>query len=592
MMGAFRGKAAEGEYRPGPYLLNDGGWLPASWGKFANFWQMGYDPVPFGAGSAMVEACVSAYAQTLAMCQMNHWRDLGNGGRDRVTNSALSRVMRAPNDYQTSSDFILNAVRSLYLDGNAYALALRNDRFEIASLHLMHPNRCRAQTYGGEIYYSLGGNGVIDSRLEVLELGQLSAVPARDVFHVKLQTPRDILKGETPLTAAALAIAANNAMMTQAIAFYGNQSRPSGVLQTDMVLTPAQVTELRSRWDDQARGLAAGGTPILTSGLKFEPITVSQADAQFAEAMKLSDQQIAEVFRVPLAIIGSEAQPMGSTEALMAFWIGGGLGFALNQVELAIDRLFGLAKIDGEYSEFDTSILLRSAFQQRIEGLARAVQGGIYSPNEARALEGLPAAKDGNEPRVQQQVVPLSAWDKQPPAPVASPAPPPTDPGANDATAGKALLATTAAVMVRVLERLDDYGNVIKFPTPVPGPPGPPGERGEAGRDGRDGLPGEKGERGDPGERGPDGAAGVAGMPGERGAPGEPAYAGQACGLWTAAANYRGMDVVAWNGSEWRARCENPQGEPGKSDDWYLGAKGSRGKPGERGPPGPAAVTA
>jgi Phage portal protein/Collagen triple helix repeat (20 copies) len=411
---------------------------------------------------------------------------------------------------------------------------------------------------------------------------------------VKLQTvAMNNLRGESPLRAAYLAVAANNAMMTQAAAFYGNQSRPSGVLQTDLTLAPAQVTELRARWDEQAKGLAAGGTPILTSGLKFQPITVSAADAQFAEAMKLSDQQIAEVFRVPLAIIGSEAQPMGSTEALMAFWISNGLGFALNQVELAIDRLFGVAKIDGEYSELDTSILLRSAFKDRMDGLTKAVQGGIYSPNEARALESLPAAEDGDEPRVQQQVVPLSAWDKLPPkAPAGgngngNGADPDND-GDTDTgkDTGKALTALATVALVRAIERLDDYGNVIRF-EPQPGPPGPPGE---PGRDGRDGLPGQNGERGEPGEKGEPGIAGepgragdagAPGAPGERGAPGEPAYPGRACGAWDAAANYRQNDTVAHNGSEWRAKRDNPGPLPG--DGWHLGAKGSRGKPGERG---------
>ena len=372
----------------------------------------------------MVEACVSAYAQTVAMCPGNHWRELGNGGRERVTTSALSRILRAPNDYQTISDFLLNAVRSLYLDGNAYALALRNDRFEVDTLHLMHPRQCYPQIVGGEIYYALGGNDVISGRIDATDLEAMRYVPARDVLHIRLHTPRHVLVGDTPLTAAALAVGAGNAMMAQSIAFYNNQSRPSGVLQTDMVLTPAQVTELRARWDDQARGLAAGGTPILTSGLKFQPISVSQADAQFAEAQKMSDQQIAEVFRVPLAIIGSEAQPMGSTEALMNFWIGGGLGFALNQVELAIDRLFGLSKIDGEYSELDSSVLMRSAFKDRIDGLTKAVQGGVFSVNEARALESLPAATDGDAPRLQAQVVPLDAWKQpQPTAPSAISAP-------------------------------------------------------------------------------------------------------------------------------------------------------------------------
>jgi HK97 family phage portal protein len=552
---------------------------------------MGHLPIPFGAGSAMVEACVSAYAQTLAMCPLNHWRDNPDGGRTRITNSAMARTMRAPNDYQTASDFMLNVVRSLYFEGNAYALALRNDRFEVASLHLMQPNHCWAEVFDGEIFYSLGGNTVINSRLTALDYGPLSTVPARDVFHVKLQTPRNVLRGETPLTAAALAVAANNNMMAQAAAFYGNQSRPSGVLQTDVTLTQPQVDELRKRWDDQSKGLSAGGTPILTSGLKFEPISVSAADAQFAEAMKLSDQQIAEVFRIPLAIIGSEAQPMGSTEALMAFWIGGGLGFALNQVELAVDKLFGVARIDGEYSELDTSILMRSAFKDRIAALAQAVQGGIYSPNEARALESLPAAEDGDEPRVQQQVVPLSAWDKAPPAPPAKPGAPAPGGGADpdgDAGADKnqaaALSALTVAAIARICERLDDYGNVVQFPTPVPGPPGPPGAPGEAGRDG---LPGQNGEPGAKGDRGEAGPAGEAGAPGPQGAP---AYPGRACGLYNPAGAYRAMDVVAHNGSEWRAVKDDPGPLPG--DGWVLGAKGSRGKRGERGPPGPMAVTA
>jgi hypothetical protein len=40
-------------------------------------------------------------------------------------------------------------------------------------------------------------------------------------------------------------------------------------------------------------------------------------------------------------------------------------------------------------------------------------------------------------------------------------------------------------------------------------------------------------------------------------------------------------DVVAANGSEWRAVRDNPGPLPG--DGWVLGAKGSRGKPGDRG---------
>ena len=425
--------APEGEYRPGPYHTTEG-YLSAEAGQYLNFWQMGYSPSRLGP-SAMVEACVSAYAQTIAMCPLTHWRQQDNAGREAVTTSALSRISRIPNDYQTRSDFLLNLVRSLLLDGNGYALALRNDRFEIASLHLMHPRHCAAQVFEGEILYSLGGNEVIESRAAALELPDLlKVVPARDVLHVKLHTPDKIgLRGETPLTAAALADAASKAAMMQSIAFSSNQSRPSGVLGTDLTLSLAQTKELRALWNEQAKGLNAGGVPILTHGLKFQPIAVSPKDTQFVETQKLSDAQIAQVFRVPLAIVGSEAQPMASTEAAMSWWIAGGLGFALNQVELALDRTFGLDKSNGEYSELDSSILLRSAFKDRIDGLARAVQGGILSPNEARAIESFPEVDGGDEPRVQQQLVPLLfATNPQLPIPPAPPVPPIDDSAPGD----------------------------------------------------------------------------------------------------------------------------------------------------------------
>jgi HK97 family phage portal protein len=202
-------------------------------------------------------------------------------------------------------------------------------------------------------------------------------------------------------------------MARQAISFFENQSRPSGVISTDMVLTKAQVEELRERWNEQTQGVNAGGTPILTNGFKWQSTAVAAKDSMLADIMKMTDQNIALAFRVPLQILGVGGTPFASTEALMQSWIAMGLGFALNHVELAFDQLYGIDRIDGQYTELDTSILLRSNFNERMEGLQKGVIGGIFSPNEARALEGLPAAEAGEEPRVQQQVVPLSQAAKE-----------------------------------------------------------------------------------------------------------------------------------------------------------------------------------
>jgi HK97 family phage portal protein len=461
-------RAVEGGARPGPYYLDiSGGWLPD--GTATNFWQLGQDVMPTAARSAMVEACVSAYSQTMAMCPGSHMRITGKGGRARVKNSALSRILRKPNAYQSASDFMLNAVRQLYLDGNSYALALRNDRFEVSELHLMDSRLSRPQVaMNGEVFYRLAGNAVIEQQIPVALM-----VPQRDVLHLRLHADRTRqypfpLWGQTPLLAALYDMGLSSVIAQQQAQFYGNQARPSAVIQTDMPLDVALVQELRDRWDEQTRGINQGKTPILTHGLKVNPWAQVPKDAQVAEVMKIAENHIALAFRVPLQVLGLGGPTFGSTEALMRFWVATGLGFALDSVEQSFDKLFELKGQPDEFTEFDTVALLRSDWKDRIRGLKEAVTGGIMSPNEARNEEGYDDVPYGDSPRVQQQMVPLEQIGKMPPpspgpqappsaAPIAGaepkpPQPPPPKPNPDEVKrAAEQLFANAAAINRRIL---------------------------------------------------------------------------------------------------------------------------------------------
>ena len=167
----------------------------------------------------------------------------------------------------------------------------------------------------------------------------------------------------------------------------------------------------------------------MTHGLKVQPWGDVPKDAQVAEVMKLAEQHIALVFRVPLQVLGLGGPTFGSTEALMRFWIATGLGFALNSVEQAFDRLFALKGEPDEFTAFDTAALLRSDWKDRIRGLKEAVTGGIMAPNEARNEEGYDDVPEGGMPRMQQQMIPLDFAGKIPPAgPPAANAPAPAGP--------------------------------------------------------------------------------------------------------------------------------------------------------------------
>jgi len=414
-----KAKATEGSVRPGPYVLADG-WLSASAGKLVNWWQAGHSLNPYGEAGAMVEACVSAYAQTVAMCPGAHWKAKGDGGRERVENSALARVLKRPNDYESMSDMLLNLTDRLYRDGEAFAYAVRNNRNEIVELHRMRHGYVYLGV-DGSIFYSLTGNEIAERRFDLS-----MPVPARDVLHIRLRTPRHALKGVSPILAVQLDQALNGAALNQQIAFYLNEAKPSYVLTTDQQLTAEQTRALRERWDDQTKGDNAGGTPILTWGLKAQQIGTAAKDSMLADMLKLTDQNIALAFRMPLQVLGIGGTPFASTEALMSAWKSTGLGFALNHIEEAFGLLFRLNGVPDEYLEFDTDAMLRSSFKDMIDALVNGTDK-ILTKNEARARIGLGRKVGGDDLFMQMQDIAIGKPIK--PKPDAPTAP---DPNADD----------------------------------------------------------------------------------------------------------------------------------------------------------------
>lgn len=383
----------------------DQGFIPMTWPL--NFWQTGRNVIS-GGENTIVEACVWAYVRALAQLPGYHRKRGADNGVITRTGTAPARLLRWPNSYQTRSDFLTHTVRSLLYTGNSYWLAWpRNARNEVEALHWLDPRSCRAYAaYNGEIFYSIGDNPVIQNDL-MLDREERWLIPQRDILHIKLATPRDPLVGETWLTSLAFDLANRGAMNMNISAFYNNMSRPSGVLTTEQLLTAEQVQTLRERWQQQSTGMNSGGVPILTAGLKWEAMGLNANDSQLMEAMKMSDRTVAGVFGVPGILIGlQDSTAWNSTEALMNYWLSNGLGYLLDHIETAMDQFFALPT--DEYIEFDTDALLRTAFRDRVAGLKDGVMGGIYSPNEARAREGLPLVDGGEEPRVQQQQVPLS----------------------------------------------------------------------------------------------------------------------------------------------------------------------------------------
>jgi phage portal protein BeeE len=185
----------------------------------------------------------------------------------------------------------------------------------------------------------------------------------------------------------------------------------------------------------------------LGNGLKFQSMSLSSQDSQIIEAFGMTVESISRVFRVPLQLINSmTGATFNNAEATMRWFLASGMGFLLENIELELSKLFGLPF--NERLNFDTVALLRSDWKTQIETLGEGVLKGIYSPDEARAKVGLGPVPNGAgaEPRVQQQVVPLSAWEQTLSTPAPAPQSQPED-DTEDDTEDDAEMSLYAGIM-------------------------------------------------------------------------------------------------------------------------------------------------
>jgi HK97 family phage portal protein len=398
------------------WVLTDQGLMNTGWDL--GWWQQDLQPRTGGLNET-VEACIATLAQTTAMCPVRHVETREDGEAVRMFGSLPERVLLNPNQYTTRTQFFNSIIRSMYFQGNGYAVATRNGNRSIESLHVLDP-RCVNPVLdpeSGDVYYWTSpdfGRGFNPDTDNVY--------PARDILHIRINTSaQDPLKGETPLTTAANSIAANSSITSHQASFFRNMSRPSGILSTDEKLSLEQMKQLRQALEEKTHQHNSGGVPILGNGLKFQQMSLTSQDAQMIEAFNMTVEDITRVFRVPLPLVNSmQNSTFNNAEALMGWFLASGLGFLIEHIELELNKLFSLPF--SQNLNFETKALLRSDWKTQIETLGEGVLKGIYSPNEARGMIGLSPAKDGDEPRVQQQVVPLSAWDAKPePAPEPEP---------------------------------------------------------------------------------------------------------------------------------------------------------------------------
>jgi len=364
---------------------------------------------------APVFACWRIISEEVARVPIQVVRTDDRGIRQVISNKAPTRVFRRPNSYQTASDLKMALTQSLLSDGNAYAFAVRNDRFGIAEMYPVRPSNVSVYIdhEDGSVYYH-----VADS--DVLALSQVDTgywFPARDMLHIRLFSYNHPLTGVTPLTAAALGVNAGLNIGAQTAAFFGNMARPSGIIKHPKPLKKEAVQKIKETFMQAASGDQAGAPIVFSEGMDWEPMAMTAVDAELIQSYNLTERQVAQIYRVPFFFLNEMADmKLGSVESLTRYFINSGLGFYFTHLAEALTKFFALPPNESIIFDYE-SALLQGDFEARMEAYKTGVQGGIYTVNEARGREGLSPVEYGDDVRMQQQMVPLSyGVAVQPPA--------------------------------------------------------------------------------------------------------------------------------------------------------------------------------
>jgi HK97 family phage portal protein len=278
----------------------------------------------------------------------------------------------------------------LLLHGNGYVQIVRDGAGKPIELFALRPERVTVAA--GPDGWPAAYRYAVGEQVLTLPVEDQDGWPA--LIHLKAFHPADDHYGAGCLTAASQAVAIHNAASTWNRALLENAARPSGALVMEAgdsnTLTPDQFERLKAELEAAFAGSGNAGRPmVLEGGLRWQSLSLSPADMDFAELKAAAARDIALAFGVPPMLLGLPGDNTYANyrEANRALW-------RLTLLPLAGKILGGLSEGLGAWFpkltlEVDMDRVPALA-EDRERLWAQVNAADFLEPDEKRALIGCP----------------------------------------------------------------------------------------------------------------------------------------------------------------------------------------------------------
>lgn len=330
-----------------------------------------------------------------ASLPLHVYRQRPDGSRERDQQASTQLIWGRPNPEMSAQTFWEMVIGHEVL-GDAFIWVEKNRNGGALALWPIEPERVQVGRTSAKVKVYQVDN----------ELAMKDFAAGGEIIHVP-NWSRGALRGVSPIQLAANALSLGLSAQSYAERFFSQGSIPSSIISTDASLSAEQAEALSARWESQRAGLGrAHKTAVLSSGAKFQQISVSPADAELLAERKFTVTEIARVFGVPphklYDVERSTSWGTGIEEQNRTF-LTDTLGAHLARFEQAMNyALLG----EGQYVKFNLDGLLRGTTIQRYQSYAMGY-GRWLSTNDIRRLEDLPPVDGGDDVLAPQNLVPL-----------------------------------------------------------------------------------------------------------------------------------------------------------------------------------------
>lgn len=365
--------------------------------------------------------CLKMLSETMGKLPLKYYQETGQGRiRAEPTDTTYVLAVR-PNEFMTPSTMWSVVEMNCQHYGNGY-IWLRQKyikgkyggSYRVLDAWPMQSNYVQVLMDDKGIF---GAKGKLYYQYNDPRTGEIYVFKSSEIIHIKTWFSFDGILGEPVRSILKYTIEGASESQRYMNNLYKSGLTASMAMQFTGEIEEGKRKKLQEKYEKYLTGPKNAGKVVpVPVGLTLTPLKVSLVDAQFFELKKYSALQIAGAFGIkPNQINNYEKSSYANSETQQLAFLVDTMSYRLKQYEEEINaKALTLQQAkEGYLYKFNEKAILRADSKTQMENLSKAVNNGIYTPNEARAYIDMPWQEGGDVLMVNGNYIPITMVGNQ-----------------------------------------------------------------------------------------------------------------------------------------------------------------------------------